>query len=114
MIALQEDPIPNNFIINENRFLQIPIALIPRIIWPDKPQMTVTRLDWLIADYYRSGIYKSSTGYPSSMFSEWYILGGRPMAVLAGFIIGWLAGKASRWFLLNRISFGHYCFIFQS
>lgn len=102
MVAIREDPIPISFLTSPDRWLQIPIALVPRIFWPDKPLMTLTRLDWLVADYYRGGFGQTLTGYPSSMFSEWYLVGGWPLTAIAGWIIGQIVGITDNWFCSQK------------
>ena len=98
MIAIREDSIPIGFLASSDRWLQIPFSLVPRVLWLDKPLMTVNRLDWLVADYYRGGFGQTLTGYPSSMFSEWYLIGGWSLTVLVGWVFGQIVGVSDNWF----------------
>jgi oligosaccharide repeat unit polymerase len=101
-IAINNYPIPRSFVTSYERWIQLPLSLIPRVIWPDKPVLATIRLDWLIADYYRGYTGRSTTGYPSSMFAEWFVLGGWPLVTLLSFVMGLFTGFIDKWFLRNK------------
>jgi len=96
--AIDARPPPIEFIADIARWANIPLWLVPRFIWPNKPIMTTTRLDWLIADFYRGFQGVSTTGYPSSAFSEWFMIGGWIGVFLGGLIIGTMAGACDSWY----------------
>jgi hypothetical protein len=97
LVAIHEDPLPREFYTDPARWAQIPIALVPRVVWPDKPIIQDTRIDWLIARHYRSDADLTSTGYPGSIFSEWYVIGGWLLAAVAGFAFGAAVGAIDAW-----------------
>jgi hypothetical protein len=104
-LAIHQHPIPRTFVTSPARWAQIPLWLVPRFLWPSKPLMTQSRLDWLVADYYRgNGHILASTGFPASMFAEWYVLGGWATVVLAAFLFGTVAGAVDRWFSTHERS----------
>jgi len=110
-IGIYNYPIPKDFVLDYQRWLQLPVSLIPRFIWPDKPIMSITRLDWLIADFFRGRTGQTETGYPASMFAEWYVLGGWPLVMVISFSFGLMVNAVDRWFL-SKIHNNNYIFVY--
>lgn len=102
MIAIVRDPLPKSFVTNPDRWWQIPVSLIPRIIWPGKPQITYNRLDWLVSFYYNGRGRTINVGTPPSMFGEWFLYGGWPLVTIVSFVIGSASGVIDRWLISNR------------
>lgn len=82
-------------VLSFRRVEQAGIALIPRLFWPGKPVLSSTRLDIVVAQAYGAS-YQMDTGFPMSVFGEWVVAGGWPLAVVALTLSGIAGGIAHK------------------
>jgi hypothetical protein len=101
LVAVYDSPFPRSYVADPERVARLGTFLVPRALWPNKPLATDLRLDAMVAQLY-SGT--NATGYPSSMFAEWYVLGGWGMVFLNSFAFGVIVSMADRWVQRKPVS----------
>ena len=116
-IAVQERPGNIRARLTEpERWLNLPLYLVPSPVWPGKPRIDNRRMDVFVAQAVGTQ-YQQDTGFPTTYITEARLYGGWPAALCASLIFGLLLGAAHKRILgsagkrASPSSLIWYCFI---
>lgn len=76
---------------DSQRWLDLPFYLVPRTLWPDRPDISGRRLDVYVAKTFGTTAQQDS-GYPSTFMLEIWLYGGWPLVLGIALVVGGVAG----------------------
>jgi hypothetical protein len=95
-LAVQESPGDlRRKLTDRDRWLALPLYLVPSSLWPGKPSIDTVRMDVLVAQSIGT-TNQQDTGFPTSYVTELWLYGGWPAVLLASIGLGALLGALHR------------------
>jgi len=77
------------------RWLNLPLYLVPTLVWPEKPTLDDKRLDLYVARAV-GGVNQADTGFPAGYGTELWLYRGWPAVLLGSMLFGALVGALDR------------------